>query len=139
MAEELFRFRNTTQGKVGAIKIDRRGDRRAISVAPGDVIELSEEEQEATANAPKDPANSPFEPQPYEARDVFGEVVDAGVRCPLELLDESDARNVPARTTRRTGTDVAREKQSEEVGAAPQPVGFAPQGSYAPGEEVGTP
>jgi hypothetical protein len=138
MAEELFRFRNTTQGKVGAIKIDRRGDRRAVAIAPGDTIELTEEEQEATAAAPKNPASSPFEPQPYEARDIYGEVVDSGVRAPLELV-EGDDRPIPARAGRRTGTDVAREKQSEEVGAAPQPVGAAPTGSFAPGEEVGTP
>lgn len=138
MAEQTYRFRNTTQGKVGAIKIDRRGDRRAIPVAPGDTIELTEEEQEATANAPRDPSKSPFEPQPYEARDVYGELVDSGVRAPLELV-EGDERGIPARAGRRTGTDVAREHQSEETGAAPEPVGAAPKGSFAPGEEVGTP
>jgi hypothetical protein len=59
MAEELFRFRNTTQGHVGAIKIDRRGDRRSIPVGPGEIVELSEEEQEATARAPRDPGEQP--------------------------------------------------------------------------------
>jgi hypothetical protein len=66
---------------------------------------------------------------------VHGEIVDSGVRCPLELV-EGDERPTPA-MKRRTGTDVARERQADEVGAAPQPVGFAPQGSFAAGEEVG--
>src|SRR4051794_31075087 len=139
MAEELFRFRNTTRGYVGAIKVDRRGDRRAVAVPPGDTIELTEEEQEATANAPKDPSKSPFEAQAFEERDVFGEVIETGVRAPLELVSESEDRAIPARQGRRTGTDVAREQQPEETGAAPEPVGAAPAGSFAPGEEVGTP
>lgn len=131
MAEETFLFRNTTLGFVGAVKIDRRGDRRAIAVAPNDTVELTEEEQEVTARAPRDPGRSPFEAQPYEARDIHGEVIDSGVRAPLELVAAEDQPPTPAAKRRA--------RQPEETGAAPEPVGAAATGSFAPGEEVGTP
>lgn len=53
-------FRNVGKGWCHVITIDRRGEQRGIAVAQGDRILLTEEEQIATANAPRDPDNNPF-------------------------------------------------------------------------------
>jgi hypothetical protein len=109
-------FRNTTSGWLGVITIDRRGERHPIAVAPGDTVWLSPEEQEVTAMAPRLPANNPFVAQPFKEFDSTGELLEEGSRPQLVL--ETQERPTPA--TRR-------------------PIGDAPQGEFAEGEEVGTP
>lgn len=109
-------FRNITNGYVGAITIDRRGERRAVAVGPGDEVALSEEEQQETANAPRDPRDNPFLKSSTDVRDGdSGAVIEAGEKPQLEAVAES----------RPIGNQ--------------RPIGTPAQGSYAPGEEVGTP
>lgn len=130
--EETHEFRNTTTGYVGAIKIDRRGERNAVALAPGETIELTVEEEEATARAHKDPADNPFTDQDYAIRDPqTNEVVESGRRPPLELVTE---KRELGSSRRPIGS-----QRSEEVGAAPEPDGEPATGEYASGEEVGTP
>jgi hypothetical protein len=120
--EQTEIFENTTTGFLGAIKIDRRGDRRSVSIAPGERVELTKEEQEVTAEAHRDPKGNPFVEQDFEVRDMnTGELKESGRRPPLQLVTER----------RPIGSD------QEEVGAPPAPAGDAAEGSFAPGEEVG--
>lgn len=110
---EKQEFKNTTQGVVGAVRIDRKGDEIGVPVQPGESVFLSQEEQIATANAPRSKADNPFLPQPFKIVDeLTAEVVEEGVRPSLELVGEA--------------RDLAR------------PIGGA-VGSYAPGEHTGTP
>lgn len=111
-------FRNTTDGQVGVITVNRRGEEVPIAVAPGDTIKLSVEEQELTAGAHRDPASSPFLPQTQNVLDPdTGDVVNT-VELPF-LEKITDKPVVP-------GVDA--------VADTPPP-----QGSYAPGEVQGTP
>lgn len=122
--EETHEFRNTTTGFVGAIKIDRRGDKEAVAVPPGESVELNEEEQQATARAHKNPADNPFLDQDYEVRDPqTGEVLESGRRPPLELVTEE----------RPIGS------QAQQAGAPSAPSGPPPEGQYQDGEEVAEP
>lgn len=115
---ERAEFRNTTNGWIGAIRLDGRGEEKPIAVAPGDTVWLSQEEQELTANAPRRPEDNPFLAQPFENRDPnTGEVLEEGERPQLELV--SSAR--PTGGTTRTIP------------------GVPPRGSYRDGEETGTP
>ena len=115
---ERAEFRNTTTGYVGAVRLDNRGEARGVAVAPGESVWLGQEEQELTANAPRRPESNPSLPQPFEQRGPnTGEVLEEGERAPLELVTE--ARPTP--TSMR------------------QVPGVPPRGSYAPGEETGTP
>lgn len=128
MDEAAEIFENTTQGYVGAIKVDRRGERRSISVAPGDRVELTEEEQQITAESHRDPKGNPFIPQDYKIHDANnGALLEEGRRPPLQKV--TDRRPIGSDQPAADG----------EVGAAAEPAGDPPQGSYAPGEEVGTP
>jgi hypothetical protein len=112
-------FRNTTQGHLGVVTVDRRGERHGISVEPGGTVWLSEEEQELTAQAPRKAEHNPFIDQPYAVHDEHGEVTEKGTRPPL-VRDDS-------------------ERPTHPVGFAGPPEGDPPQGSYANGEETGVP
>jgi hypothetical protein len=123
-------FKNTTAGYVGAITISTRGDEKAVAVAPGAEIALSIEEEEATANAPRDPRDNPFLPSSTDQRDPeTGALIEAGVTPMLERVNESR----PIGSHRPIGST------REETGAPPAPAGPAPEGSFAQGEEVGDP
>lgn len=88
-------FRNTSQGYVGAVKIDGRGNRDSVPVEPGGTVWLTPEEIELTARAPRDAKNNPFIDQPYEVLDSnTGESIEAGSR-PL-LVPDDEERFVPA-------------------------------------------
>lgn len=117
--EGYTEFRNTTGGALGAVKIDRRGEHKSTPVQPGDTIWLSEEEQEATANAPRRPSDNPFIDHPYKIQDPdTGEVIDEGSRPLFERVTETRSTG----RSRPIGDDVART-----------------EGSYGDREEVGTP
>lgn len=124
MEQEKQLFRNTTQGHVGVVTMDRRGERFPIAVGPGETVWLSEEEREATARAPREARHNPFVDQPFVAYDEHGEVIERGTRPQLVLDNE-------ARPTgdRPIGSEVA----------AATPGGTPPEGSFATGEEVGVP
>lgn len=109
-------FRNTSSGWCGAVTIDGRGDHHGTAVAPGETIWLSEEEQIATANAPRKDEDNPF------ANGTF-ELVSRG----------AEVRN------RRPYGEKAGGPVEEETGATPAPTDDPVEGSPAPGEEVATP
>lgn len=107
-------FLNTTQGWLGVVRINRIGEENGIAVAPGERVFLSRDEQVATANAPNHPDNNPFVAKAYTTYDdKTGDVLDTGVRAPLELVEQT--RQTPDR----------------ELAAA-----MAPEGSFAAGEEA---
>ena len=54
------KFRNMTGGYIGVCVEGDSGKMTAISLGPGEGVELSEREQRATANAPREPENNPF-------------------------------------------------------------------------------
>jgi hypothetical protein len=53
-------FENRTQGFVGVVKIDRKGDEVGKPVEPGARVFLTDEEIELTRQAPAHADNSPF-------------------------------------------------------------------------------
>lgn len=114
-------FVNVSDGIVGAITIDARGDRRGIAVHPGQSVWLSEEEQIETANAPRADTDNPLVNGTFELRTNGAEVKN---HRPLR----PDANPV-----------VEPEPSPEETGAAPEPQGEPEEGVRQPGEEVGTP
>lgn len=107
MSEAVTMFENTTAGWVGAIKLMRNGDRRAVAIEPHGRIELTEEEQQLTADAPRNAADSPFEPKEYASYDEAGEVVEQGVRPALREVTEE--RETPAKREAPEGTRDERE------------------------------
>jgi hypothetical protein len=102
------RFRNTSAGYVGVSKYKPNGDEDAIAVEPHGTVELTDEEIELTARAPRELKDNPFLPQRFEIRDQnTDELIEEGTR-PLLVVDTSEV--------------------------------FVPDtGSFAEGEEVGTP
>lgn len=116
--EQKQEFRNTTDGQVGVITVNRRGEEVPIAVGPGDKIKLSVEEQELTVSSHRDPASSPFLPQTQNVLDPETGDVTGTVELPF-LEKITDKPVVP-------GVDATGD-------TAP------PQGSYAPGEVQGTP
>jgi hypothetical protein len=118
MAVKRVRFENTTEGFVGAITIDARGEHRGVAVEPHGTIELSEEEQIATANAPRHAEDSPFEEREEPEYDDEGKLLRT-VKAQPQLIPVSASRPIPS-TRPIPGTD-------------------PPTGSFRDGEEVGTP
>lgn len=59
MAQEKSKFTNSSGGFIGVVRIEN-GKERGVSVRPNDSVWLSEEEQVATANAPRNDADNPF-------------------------------------------------------------------------------
>jgi hypothetical protein len=98
-------FLNTTQGHIGAVRITARGDEVGIGVAPGDVVWLSDDEVEATANAPQEARNNPFVEQDYVTYDVnTHEEVERGRRAPLVPVTQE--RFLPEEGVYSDGEDV---------------------------------
>lgn len=135
---EVQRFRNVTDGVIGAVAINEEGKREGIPVKPGETVELSEQEQQLTARAPRSPADNP----------LVGGGPDGGpALVPVEAGDDRPLRPEPAAEPEpepdlgpsdpeETDQTEAGPK-SDETAAAPQ--GPAAEGSFAPGEQVGTP
>lgn len=87
-------FRNDSPGWLGVVTIGPKGDDRGTSVAPGDLIWLSEAEQILTANAPRKAEDNPF----IEQTLTFG-VDEEGApvtRTITPLTPVSENRYVPA-------------------------------------------
>lgn len=112
--DETREFENTTQGWLSAVKRNDEGKLRNVMVEPGGSVFLTQEEEVATANAPAKASNNPFLPQAFKVHDEqTGDVLEEGVRPQLRLVEEARAT-----VARPTGPAV---------------------GSFAHGEEVGTP
>lgn len=78
-------YLNVTQGYLGAVTINRRGEEVSVPVEPGGRVFLSDEERELTEQSHAQRKDSPFEPQDIVHRDnLTGEVTFEGHLCPLE-------------------------------------------------------
>jgi hypothetical protein len=165
---EKAEFKNTSRGVVGAIVIEPGKKPRGIAVQPGDTVWLTEEEQIATANAPKKAENNPFvngsltlvtEPQEIVNRRPIG--FSEGQQVPAtdeerEAIEKRKAEEEAARV-KHEEEEAARQKAKEEadaetqerergtrpvieeVGLGVEPVGDGPKGERAANEEVATP
>lgn len=95
-SDERREWKNTTDGYVSAVQVDRRGEAKAVTVDPGATVWLNSEEEELTAKAPADPKKNPFLDQPFQQRDpITDEVIEEGERPVFVLADEE--RYVPPR------------------------------------------
>jgi hypothetical protein len=120
------RFRNTSQGYVGCVIYKPNGNEHGVSVEPEGTIELSQEEIELTARAPREASKNPFLPQPYEIRDpATDEVMDSGSR-PLLVVDEEE-RFTPTVGSRKNG---------EETGIPASPKTGASRRKRAPAKKA---
>jgi hypothetical protein len=100
------RFRNTSAGYVGVSKYKPNGDEDAIAVEPHGTVELTDEEIELTARAPRDQKDNPFTPQPFLIRDPnTDEILEEGVR-PLLVVDDSEVFLPNATGSRPEGEEV---------------------------------
>lgn len=130
-------FVNESPGYAGAVRIDPvTGEEKGIPVGPGEQVALTYDEQIATANAPRDPADNPLRNGTFK---LVAEGGDVDTLRPLrpdpnetdESEPELDAESV----------DVEQDElDAEETGKVPPPVvPAAPRASRPPGEEAGTP
>jgi hypothetical protein len=143
-------FKNTSAGWIGVTLIDGRGDHKGFPVAPGDSVWLSEEEQIATANAPRADTDNPFLPREHTVFDETGGEVGKESHPTLELVTAgADVRNRRPFGAVANPVELAVEPvvpavvPDEEITGAtavPDPdTEPAIVGSEAPGEEVATP
>lgn len=121
MPEKYSEWKNTTSGHLGVVKHNDEGKPKGISVRPGGVVLLSERDRIATANAPANPANNPFQ--------------NGALQCIAPDAELSHRR--PIGDASQAAPDPDPEiVESQETGAAAEPQGEAPQGQAAPHEEV---
>lgn len=133
-------YRNETQGWVGAVQINRKGDEVSLAVPAGSSVFLNEEERELTARAHADPADNPFEPRAITFYDeLTRDPVETKTVAPLTRVEEQRATGAAEEPVEEP---VEGERaEGEEVGTpeAEQASGDAPKGEHGPDEEVGTP
>lgn len=159
-------YRNTSGQIIGVVKIDRKGDEDAKALLPDESVWLSEDERRATARAPRDPADNPFQnghlskvaddritdadERPIDTDQAAPEAeaapepspqpeeVAGGVEPATEPASRPDQRRSPV----AAGSVPVEEEHAdhrEETAATPPPQGTPPQGEYAQAEEVATP
>lgn len=141
MANPKSLFENTSGGIIGVVQIDGRGEEKGIPLWAGEEVWLSPEEQLATANAPRDAENNPFENGNLTLK---VKAADAGTNRPLG--DDQDIDNPPppaAPAPEEPDVDDLREEQAPEPeepppaeGTPPEPEAPAPEGARAQNEEV---
>lgn len=166
---EKAEFRNNSRGICGAVVIDPGEKPKGVAVKPGETIWLNEEEQIATANAPRKAEDNPFvngtlvlvtEPQEIINRRPIGHAGDAKqVEVSDEDRERAEARKaeeeaaVAAQRQAEAEREAEAKKAAEEAAAvAPrplphqqekgveiEPVGEPPEGARAATEEVGDP
>lgn len=118
------KFRNATEGQLGVIILDAKGQEKAIALGPGQDVWLSEDEQVLTAQAPRNPDDNPLQNGALELLAEAGEVKS---QRPLRPVPDGE----------RPVSDQA--EIPEETGAAPAPAGAPAKGKRPAAEEVGTP
>lgn len=85
-------FVNKTQGFLGAIKINRKGDDESLPVAPGERVFLTEEEIELTEQAHAHAKDSPFFPREITHYDPHTlDPVEKFVSAPLARVEQHTA------------------------------------------------
>lgn len=101
--DERDEFVNRTQGWVGYIRINRKGDEVAESLEPGDRVFLTAEEQLLTARSHRRAEDSPFETRSIVHFDQrTGEIIDQFDAPLLEKIEptpkpEPEPTQKPAR------------------------------------------
>lgn len=165
---EKAEFRNDSRGVCGVVVIPAGEKPRGLPVKPGETIWLTEEEQIATANAPRNAEDNPFvngtlslatEPKDIVNRRPIGHT--EAEQAPMSEADQEKAdekrqqeeeakkrhleqeqqRQVEAQEQAEAGAKPVKDTRlpNEETGVQVDPVGEAPQGERAQDEEVGTP
>lgn len=129
--EKYSEWKNTTSGHLGVVKHDDEGKPRGISVRPGGTVLLSEKDRVATANAPQNPANNPFQ---NGALVCIAAEAELSTRRPIGDAREA-APDPQPEPTPEPPAEPPQEPQGE-TGAAPAPEGDPPQGQAAPHEEA---
>lgn len=126
MAEKVSEWRNTTSGHLGVVKHDEEGKPRGISVKPGGTVLLTEKDRVATANAPANAANNPFQ---NGALVCITAETELSHRRPIGDASQSAPDPQPE-------PEPAPPEPEGETGAAAPPEGDPPTGQAAPHEEV---
>lgn len=90
-------FENRTQGFVGAVKVNRKGDPEGISVPPGERVFLTDEEIELTEQAPSRSEHSPFAEREIVHYDKeTGDEIARFVGAPLSRIETAARRKAAA-------------------------------------------
>lgn len=123
MTEEVRRkFVNPTPQYVGAVIYDEDGKRKGVPVEPGGSIWLSEREERATAEAPREAKDNPFGAAWEEPTRTTpeGEILETATRHGMLVLSDEPPRSIASERFipgRETAT----------VPEAPAPAAEAPQ------------
>lgn len=150
MPQEKTEFRNATSGTIGVVTIEPGGKQQALPLVAGATVWLSEEEQMATANAPRHDADNPFIngtlekvslPQGVKNRRPIGISQETQAEKDQREKAEAEAKVVNERRAAAAAAqrkeEAERKKEGEKAaqrgGARPQP----PQRQTA--EETGAP
>jgi hypothetical protein len=133
MADPKSLFENTSGGIIGVVQIDGRGEQKGIPLWPGEEVWLTEEEQAATANAPRDEENNPFSNGNLTLK---VKASDVGTNRPIG--DDQDPENPPAPAA-PAAEEPEMDEIREEQPPAPEEPPPAPEGGRAQNEEVATP
>ena len=76
-AAQKHAYLNRTQGWLGAITINRKGDEISGPVPSGDIVYLTDEERDLTAQSHRQLSSSPFETHHIVIRDTnTGEITE---------------------------------------------------------------
>lgn len=143
--EERAKFRNTSGGSVGYVKIDARGERKGMLARPGEEIWLTQQEIIETAEAPRNPEDSPFEPgrtavideeTGQQLRNADDEPVWEA--APPQLLMVEEMREVPTTRTLPNTPRLESEETADVPPTSPEPPAPA-EGTRPADEEVGDP
>lgn len=127
------RFVNRSGAVVGvSIRRPDGSGFKGIALYPNDTVDLDRDEQAVTANAPRDPRSNPLANGMLEC---VSEGLEAKERRPLRPVSNLATRD-PANPA--TWPEAPQETVSE-TGAAVEGTHPSPEGSFFPGEEVGTP
>ena len=153
-------FRNDSGGVQGVVVI-REGKEHGTALKPGESIWLTEEEQIATANAPKKDSDNPFQngsltlvtqAQEIANRRPIGDPQTGKNASSRETEEEAKARiaKQKAAAEKRKAEEAERTKRAqaqaeqpatpvEDSGATISPAGRPTHGKRGAGEEVATP
>lgn len=86
-------FENRTQGYLGVVKINRKGDEQGVPVAPGTRVFLSDEEIDLTEQAVARAEHSPFAEREivhFDSR--TGNEIERFVAAPLSRVEKTASR-----------------------------------------------
>lgn len=92
MGVKRTEFENRTQGYVGAVKVNRKGDGEGIAVEPGKRVFLTDEEVELTEQAVSQADLSPFKIREIVHRDPqTGDEIARFSAAPLTRVEKQES------------------------------------------------